>query len=961
MRCLASCIFFFFWTCCNAQQYYETFTPANGLVDARVNKMIQDGSGRIFFLTRDGISIYDGQHFINHTKVGNTAISIVEDALLTADGGIRLATFNGSWITIKKKKDYPDTTILKNVNEVSSVIPITANEYIVVSNYGLFSGKNGNLSPLLKNTHLKGKEKFLDNVVVSNNMVVFNYYYDNDHFIYSCDKNKGTIIDSSSNLITYSIATDNEKTVFLCTDAGVRQLNRSSLENGKIKIEEAWFKEYIPKDFKVEKLFFDREKNIWLINYITGCCKINFQTGETITYSQKDGLFAGTTSIFQDAENNYWFIAKGKGVQKLVQTNFELFDKLGQKPIGQTTLIANTEDTDLVLFTGKDIKIAKDPPVISPDPAYNFFWQKSFWKFTSSGILSNNFNKEIHISNVTTSTTVLFPSPNTTIDNKGNLLIAGNHFTIIQKDHSAQSLPLPYFADNIAVDENYNYWAFCRSNDIVKFSIKENHPEKVGSFIHPQLEARFALHWNADTFILASRSNGILIAKVSDRSLSIVGQLTREQGLSNDFVETLLRIDDHRIAAGTAAGLDVITFAGNDTLIENISARINHFEPILQLARDKKGVIYARTENLQVFKYDPYTLARSAYKPEAWLNQLTVNGKIVSTDNISFSYLQNNFRFTVSSPSFIDSRSINFHFLLEGDHTSWQQNNNKADFEINNLDPGKYVLTITVKYPGKIYNDKLISYRFIINPPFWKTWWFLTTLIAILITIIYLLTRSYLQRQLEKQKIIMEKELAIEHERIRMARELHDGLGSMLSGVKHSFSAMQKQMDLDEQQAKKFDYNIGKLNESIVELRDISHSMASESLLIYGLENSLRDYCRNISQPGEFNISFEALHTADMQLTDEQSFHVFRIIQELIQNIIKHAGTSEAILQLSYNENRLYITVEDNGKGFSMADIQNKKGIGLKNIESRIKTLKGKMDFRTAPKEGTSVLIEIPC
>jgi len=103
------------------------------------------------------------------------------------------------------------------------------------------------------------------------------------------------------------------------------------------------------------------------------------------------------------------------------------------------------------------------------------------------------------------------------------------------------------------------------------------------------------------------------------------------------------------------------------------------------------------------------------------------------------------------------------------------------------------------------------------------------------------------------------------------------------------------------------------------------------------------------------------LHTSTMQLTDEQSFHIFRIIQELIQNIIKHAGTSEAILQLSYNEDRLYITVEDNGKGFSMADIQNKKGIGLKNIESRIKTLKGKMDFRTAPNEGTSVLIEIPC
>ena len=76
----------------------------------------------------------------------------------------------------------------------------------------------------------------------------------------------------------------------------------------------------------------------------------------------------------------------------------------------------------------------------------------------------------------------------------------------------------------------------------------------------------------------------------------------------------------------------------------------------------------------------------------------------------------------------------------------------------------------------------------------------------------------------------MEKELAIEQERTRMARELHDGLGSMLSGIKHSFSAMKNQLDLNESQQIKFHSNIDKLNESIKELRNISHSMASDSI-----------------------------------------------------------------------------------------------------------------------------------
>ena len=125
------------------------------------------------------------------------------------------------------------------------------------------------------------------------------------------------------------------------------------------------------------------------------------------------------------------------------------------------------------------------------------------------------------------------------------------------------------------------------------------------------------------------------------------------------------------------------------------------------------------------------------------------------------------------------------------------------------------------------------------------------------------------------------------------------------------------------------------------------------------MENSLKDYCRNISEPGNIAVSFAALHTEQMQLSEEQTFHVFRIIQELLQNIIKHSGAASAIVQISYNEKRLYIAVEDDGSGFDPEQAKLKNGIGLKNIEARVKVLKGKIDFQT--NRGTSVLIEIPC
>ena len=106
-----------------------------------------------------------------------------------------------------------------------------------------------------------------------------------------------------------------------------------------------------------------------------------------------------------------------------------------------------------------------------------------------------------------------------------------------------------------------------------------------------------------------------------------------------------------------------------------------------------------------------------------------------------------------------------------------------------------------------------------------------------------------------------------------MAKELHDGLGSMLSGIKHSFTAMKNKLTLNKNEQDNFNTNIEKLNDSISEIRNISHSMASDSLLQYGLENSLRDYCRNLSQSGDLNISFNALDTVDILLNNEEVFH----------------------------------------------------------------------------------------
>lgn len=128
-----------------------------------------------------------------------------------------------------------------------------------------------------------------------------------------------------------------------------------------------------------------------------------------------------------------------------------------------------------------------------------------------------------------------------------------------------------------------------------------------------------------------------------------------------------------------------------------------------------------------------------------------------------------------------------------------------------------------------------------------------------------------------------------------------------------------------------------------------------ESLVQSGLETALKDLCDEASTPG-LKVSFQAFNIMK-PFPQQMQLMIYRIIQELIYNAVKHAGASKIMVQCSCSENMFFITVEDNGSGFTPDSIPD-TGQGLKNIRSRLKLLKGKMDIESSP-EGTNVNIEL--
>ena len=216
--------------------------------------------------------------------------------------------------------------------------------------------------------------------------------------------------------------------------------------------------------------------------------------------------------------------------------------------------------------------------------------------------------------------------------------------------------------------------------------------------------------------------------------------------------------------------------------------------------------------------------------------------------------------------------------------------------------------------------------------------------------------------ELEKEKQLAASEAVLrgqEEERKRLAKDLHDGLGGMLSGIKFSFSNMKENIIMTPENLRAFERSMDMLDSSISELRRVAHNMMPESLIRFGLEISVRDICRDITNSGALNVSFQAFGLNELKADQQVQIIIYRIIQELLNNIMKHAAAKSAIVQLTLRNGRLNITVEDDGKGFdpNLIDISN--GMGLSNLKSRVDYLGGRLEIESEPGKGTTVNIEI--
>ncbi len=193
-----------------------------------------------------------------------------------------------------------------------------------------------------------------------------------------------------------------------------------------------------------------------------------------------------------------------------------------------------------------------------------------------------------------------------------------------------------------------------------------------------------------------------------------------------------------------------------------------------------------------------------------------------------------------------------------------------------------------------------------------------------------------------------------DNERQRIARELHDGIGGMISAVMMRFMTLRhNNRDLTRDPA--YHEVIDMLEEMAHEVRQTAHNLMPEVLLKQSLPDALRSYCNHVQDGSSLTIDLQC-YGSFHNISQDFKLNIYRILQELIKNILQHARASHALVQLQLYEQMLTITVEDNGIGFNTGQIQH--GLGLHNLQTRIRSLDGNYTFESEPGKGTSVYME---
>ena len=341
-------------------------------------------------------------------------------------------------------------------------------------------------------------------------------------------------------------------------------------------------------------------------------------------------------------------------------------------------------------------------------------------------------------------------------------------------------------------------------------------------------------------------------------------------------------------------------------------------------------------------------------------NEIIDYQKLLSLKDITLPDGVNSFSFQCSLLDYNNPSKNIYKCFLENYDTTWNLLGNKNSFSYSNLEDGKYILKVLAINANGVSSSDTLHLTITIPTPFYRSWLGILLYLFFIFIIVYLIFYQKQKSNEKKLKQLREYSKQFvelqEKERSRISRELHDGINQVLSYAKIKLNSLHER--LEKSSIEELEKVEKLLDDTNTEIRRISHNLHPIILDDLGLQKALLNLIRTYKE--RYNIELDFIYeNLPSVLPKELQINIYRIIQEGLNNIIKHSKANKALIKLGKKEEKLSILIQDNGIGFNVLTNEH-FGFGLKNIKERVNFFKGSIRIDSFPSKGTEIYIEIP-
>lgn len=950
--------------------FVQSWQVDEGLPYGTVNRVLQDRQGYLWLATVGGLTRFDGAAFkqFSSSLVADTTARNIRDLALDKDGSLLMLPATGGVVRWQEGAftRHPMSESLAGKQLETIFVEPQGAVWVCATDKSLMRWQDGRLAEFTNTTGASRRARASFAVDAEGQAWVAL-----DNFLGRFDGRE--LVRFTPPLgSSLCVAAGHSGGVWVCDSSGLWKIEKGRVSTISTNLPWAGL------NGKVLDLFEDREESLWIGTSTHGLFHFDHARFGRVTTSH-----SGINSIIEDHEDSLWVATEGGGINRVRQKIFLNFDSraglrddvsdavcedhagniwLGNRN-GGLARVTNGQVTLMPLFEGRQ------PLGVNSVCADDL---GRVWAGTGAGLYRCSFGE---------------PPVAQRMDSR----IAGVHVLFKSRNGDVWVGADPDLLGCYHGDQ------FQRFSDQDGFTGRKVRAivEDANGGIWVGAESGQLFFWSDGRFTLFTPEQGLPRAPIqclyADRDgllwIGAAGGLCLRQnhrfvrfspadGLADDVIYQILEDNYGRLWFGSRRGIfhvakkELLEFAaGRTSRLNSISfgkgeglAGVYCFgscQPMAWKARD--GWLWFATKQ-GVLALDPAALRPNAHPPPVYIEECLVNDRAAALkDEVRVPPGRKKLEFRFAALSYAAPEKVRLRYQLEGVDSEWTEIRGQRSAVYPGLPPGSYRLRVTACNNDGVWNEQGAVLAFIVLPAWWQTWWVQSAGLAVFMVAVVFYARYWSHRRLQLKLQRLEQQHAVEKERARIARDLHDNLGASLT-----------QIGLLADMARHDAIPAEEVREQSAQLAARTRDLARELDAIVWtvnpgndtLENLVTYLCQVSQELFRLTPIRCRLDVADeipaCPLSPEARHALFLVARESMNNVIKHSGASEVWLRAGVRDGALELSLEDNGRGFALESAAHSKRNGLRNMRARMEEIGGVFSIRSEPSKGTVVSLRFP-